>query len=197
MGGSLLLSYKYRHLLKGLERANSFSWNPHKSLGAPLQCSLFMTRETDLLARSNSIEVNYLFQQDKFYDVSYDTGNKSVQCGRKVDAFKFWLMLKARGYGTYGHLVDYSINVAKLFLNKLMQRGDANGFRLVLNEFQYSNVCFWYIPKVLRNQEETSEWQQKLNLVNFSIKLIYYKNLYLIIFTTILGGTKNKRANDT
>ena len=32
--------------------------------------------------------------QDKFYDVSYDTGDKSVQCGRKVDAFKLWFMLK-------------------------------------------------------------------------------------------------------
>jgi hypothetical protein len=30
------------------------------------------------------------FQQDKFYDVSYDTGDMSVQCGRKVDAFKAW-----------------------------------------------------------------------------------------------------------
>ena len=32
--------------------------------------------------------------KDKFYDVSYDTGDKSVQCGRKVDAFKLWFMLK-------------------------------------------------------------------------------------------------------
>lgn len=124
-----------------------------------------MTSEIGLLARSNSIEVNYLFQQDKFYDVSYDTGNKSVQCGRKVDAFKFWLMLKARGYGTFGHLIDYAIDTSKLFLQKLVERGEERGFRLVLNEFQYSNICFWYIPKMLRNQEESDEWQQQLNLV--------------------------------
>lgn len=196
MGGSLLLSYKYRHLLKGLDRANSFSWNPHKSLGAPLQCSLFMTREADLLARSNSIEVNYLFQQDKFYDVSYDTGNKSVQCGRKVDAFKFWLMLKARGYGAFGHLVDYSIDISKILINKLIERGEKNGFRLVLNEFQYSNICFWYIPSNLRNQVETSEWQQKLNLVNI-LNHLCCENLYSNRFNIILGRTKNKRTNDT
>ena len=35
--------------------------------------------------------------QDKFYDVSFDTGDKSVQCGRKSDAFKIWLMMKVRG----------------------------------------------------------------------------------------------------
>ena len=40
----------------------------------------------------------YIFPQDKFYDVSYDTGDKSVQCGRKVDAFKLWFMLKVTLY---------------------------------------------------------------------------------------------------
>lgn len=39
---------------------------------------------------------DYLFQQDKPYDVSYDTGDKSIQCGRHVDAFKLWLMWKAK-----------------------------------------------------------------------------------------------------
>lgn len=38
----------------------------------------------------------YLFQTDKPYDVSYDTGDKSIQCGRHVDAFKLWLMWKAK-----------------------------------------------------------------------------------------------------
>lgn len=38
----------------------------------------------------------YLFQKDKHYDVSYDTGDKSIQCGRHVDVFKFWLMWKAK-----------------------------------------------------------------------------------------------------
>lgn len=38
----------------------------------------------------------YLFQPDKPYDVSYDTGDKAIQCGRHVDIFKLWLMWKAK-----------------------------------------------------------------------------------------------------
>ena len=38
----------------------------------------------------------YLFQQDKHYDSSYDTGDKTIQCGRHVDIFKVWLMFKAK-----------------------------------------------------------------------------------------------------
>ncbi|XP_034109224.1 cysteine sulfinic acid decarboxylase [Drosophila albomicans] len=170
LGGSALLAHKYRSLLAGLERADSFAWNPHKTLGVPLQCSLFLTRESDLLTRCNSIEVNYLFQQDKFYDVSYDSGNKSVQCGRKIDSFKFWLMLKARGYAQYGHLVDHAIDMSRLLEQKLRERPDR--FRLVLDKHEYSNVSFWYIPKALRvsRKEETPEWWTRLYTVAPKIK---------------------------
>ena len=38
----------------------------------------------------------YLFQKDKHYDVSYDTGDKTIQCGRHNDIFKVWLMWRAK-----------------------------------------------------------------------------------------------------
>ena len=50
-----------------------------------------------ILADCHSAQAKYLFQQDKFYDVSYDTGDKSIQCGRKVDVLKIWMMWKAKG----------------------------------------------------------------------------------------------------
>ncbi|XP_017022746.1 cysteine sulfinic acid decarboxylase [Drosophila kikkawai] len=171
LGGASLLSHKHRSLIAGLERANSFAWNPHKTLGAPMQCSLFLTRETGrLLERCNSTEAHYLFQQDKFYDVSYDTGNKSVQCGRKIDAFKFWLMLKARGYGKYGLLVDHAIGMSRLLEDKIRKRSDR--YRLVLQKHEYSNVCFWFIPKAMRvsSKEETPEWWERLYTVAPKIK---------------------------
>jgi hypothetical protein len=42
------------------------------------------------------MNAKYLFQQDKFYDVNYDTGDKTIQCGRHVDVFKLWLMWRAK-----------------------------------------------------------------------------------------------------
>lgn len=53
--------------------------------------------QKDLLKRCYSANASYLFQQDKFYDVSYDTGDKSIQCSRRPDAFKFWMAWKALG----------------------------------------------------------------------------------------------------
>uniref|UniRef100_A0A674BYQ9 Glutamate decarboxylase 1 n=1 Tax=Salmo trutta TaxID=8032 RepID=A0A674BYQ9_SALTR len=95
-GGGLLMSRKHRHKLCGVERANSVTWNPHKMMGVPLQCSAILVRERGVLSGCNSMCAGYLFQPDKQYDVSYDTGDKAIQCGRHVDIFKFWLMWKAK-----------------------------------------------------------------------------------------------------
>lgn len=67
-----------------------------------------------LLKRCHSAQATYLFQQDKFYDVSYDTGDKSLQCSRKPDAFKFWLMWKALGAKELEQRVDRALAMARL-----------------------------------------------------------------------------------
>jgi len=166
-GGSALLSDTHRPLLAGLERADSVSWNPHKMLGAPLQCSLFLTQHKGLLHQCNSAAATYLFQQDKFYDVSFDTGDKSIQCGRKVDAFKLWLMWKAHGEAELGRMVDSAFSAARYCGEEVVRRP---GFRAVLAAPQCANVGFWYVPESLRGQEETPEWWESVARVAPRVK---------------------------
>lgn len=167
-GGSLLLSAKHRGALLGLARADSASWNPHKMLGAPLQCSVFMVRHGGgLLHRCNAAAAAYLFQQDKFYDVSWDTGDKSVQCGRKVDALKLWLMWKARGDAGLATLVEHAMESASYFRSRVR---DAEGFRLVTDVQDCTNTCFWYIPARLRGRTEDEAWWQEVAKVAPAIK---------------------------
>ncbi|RLU22472.1 hypothetical protein DMN91_004750 [Ooceraea biroi] len=159
LGGTLLLSEKYRHRLRGIELfvitlcSDSVAWNPHKMLGAPLQCSLFLVKGEDALYKANCAGADYLFQQDKFYDKSYDTGDKSVQCGRKVDAMKFWLMWKARGTNGLARSVDQAMSCAEYFLTRIR-----------------NIVGFRYIPPSMRGQAETQEWWAKLYAVTVKIK---------------------------
>lgn len=151
-----------------IDRVDSIAWNPHKSLGVPLQCSMLLIKQKGLLHECNSSAAHYLFQQDKFYDVSYDTGDKSIQCGRKVDVFKFWLMLKARGLYGFEELMDNAMDMADYLQQVLATR---SGFRLIQDErFQYTNVCFWYIPKSMRDQKEDEQWWQQLYTVAPTIK---------------------------
>lgn len=59
-----------------------------------------------LLQRCHGVGASYLFQQDKFYDVSLDTGDKSPQCGRRADGLKLWILWKAVGTRGLGWRVE-------------------------------------------------------------------------------------------
>lgn len=69
-------------------RSDSFAWNPHKFLNAPIPCSIFMVRDKDILIRCNGAGADYLYSKDKYYDASYDLGDKNILCGRKVNEKK-------------------------------------------------------------------------------------------------------------
>uniref|UniRef100_A0AAX7U207 Glutamate decarboxylase 1 n=1 Tax=Astatotilapia calliptera TaxID=8154 RepID=A0AAX7U207_ASTCA len=136
-GGGLLMSRKHRHKLNGVERANSVTWNPHKMMGVPLQCSAILVRERvsmclfhfpGLLQGCNSMCAGYLFQPDKQYDVTYDTGDKAIQCGRHVDIFKFWLMWKAKGTVGFEQHIDKCLDLSAYLYNKIKNR---EGFKMV------------------------------------------------------------------
>ncbi|OAD51941.1 Glutamate decarboxylase 1 [Eufriesea mexicana] len=167
LGGTLLLSEKYRDRLTGIQLSNSVAWNPHKMLGAPFQCSLFLVKGKNALHEANCAGAQYLFQQDKQYDVSWDTGDKSVQCGRKVDAAKFWLMWKARGTQGLRKSVDLAMSAIEYFFQRIRNR---DGFRLVIPRYEGCNVCFWYVPPSMRAQPETREWWDKLSEITAKIK---------------------------
>jgi sulfinoalanine decarboxylase / aspartate 1-decarboxylase len=116
-----------------------------------------------LLHACNSTNADYLFQQDKFYDMSYDTGNKSVQCGRKVDSMKMWLMFKARGLASLEKSIDNTFDQIEYMRQQLIAHP---GYRLLFDEWQYTNICFWYIPNRLRGEPETKAWwDQVYNIV--------------------------------
>ncbi|KAM5289411.1 cysteine sulfinic acid decarboxylase isoform 2-T2 [Ctenodactylus gundi] len=129
-GGSVMLSQMHRHLVDGIHRANSVAWNPHKLLAAGLQCSALLLRDTsNLLKRCHGSQASYLFQQDKFYDVSLDTGDKVVQCGRHVDCLKLWLMWKAQGGQGLERRVDRAFALAQYLVEEIRKR---EGFELVV-----------------------------------------------------------------
>ena len=44
--GSVIFSTKKKHLLKGMERSDSFSYNAHKMIGTPMTCSLILVKSS-------------------------------------------------------------------------------------------------------------------------------------------------------
>lgn len=150
-----------------LTRADSVTWNPHKMLAASQQCSTFLTRHKEILSQCHSTNASYLFQKDKFYDTSYDTGDKHIQCGRRADVFKFWFMWKAKGTKGLEEHVNQVFKMSEFLTDAIRTR---SGFELVLAQPECTNVSFWYVPPSLRNVERNEAFSAKLHRIAPKIK---------------------------
>ena len=49
VGGNILLSPKYKHIMDGADLADSICWDIHKMMGVPLVCSAFLIKNVNLL----------------------------------------------------------------------------------------------------------------------------------------------------
>lgn len=145
---SVILTHGLMSKLKWIEGADSFCWNPHKMLGAPLQCSVFLTNHIDTVETCNTLKAEYLFQDDRGYDSGYDTGDQYVQCGRRVDVLKLWLMRKAYGDIWLAKRITKAFSLSTQLVNKV----EVTKQLMVLQQPECTNVCFWYIPIDLYNE---------------------------------------------
>jgi glutamate decarboxylase len=140
-GGSVLFSDKHRHLLDGIHRADSVTWNPHKLMGVPLTCSALLVKEPGSLVSTLAMHAEYLFHEDSGPNI--DMGDRSLQCGRRVDALKLWFSWQAMGDEGYAQRIDYLFDLAEQFRALLSGR---EGFRVIRDQ-QGTNVCFRFLPK--------------------------------------------------
>lgn len=102
-GGSVLLSERYRHLINGVENVDSFTLNGHKMLGTPLSCSLIVVKNKSYLYDTFSNDASYLYQTDQD---DFNPGKMSLQCGRRNDALKLWVLWKSLGTNGLASLID-------------------------------------------------------------------------------------------
>lgn len=135
--GSVIFSKKYKHLVKGIEYTNSFSFNAHKMLGTPLGCSIIVTQDKKHLYQSFSNDADYLYQTD---DDAFNLGKTSLQCGRRNDALKLWTLWKSVGNDGLESIVNL-----QFFLADVARRYIKSNTDYTLYSFDDSiSVCFNY-----------------------------------------------------
>lgn len=139
-GGSVLFSDKHREKLAGIERSNSVTWNPHKMMGVPLACAALLTRKKGTLVSTMGMNADYLFHEGETDD--WNLGDRSLQCGRRVDALKLWFSWQALGDEGYRDRVDALFELGERFRGMVRER---DGFRLI-REQEGTNVCFRFLP---------------------------------------------------
>ena len=93
--GSALILPEYRHLLRGIEHADSFVFNPHKWMFTNFDCSAHFLKDPESLQRSLSINPVYLQNSSDEQITEYrDFG---ISLGRRFRALKLWFVIRAFG----------------------------------------------------------------------------------------------------
>jgi L-2,4-diaminobutyrate decarboxylase len=148
-GASALLSQRHRSRLKGLEKATSLSWDPHKMMFLPLATAALLVRDERLLERAFSQRAPYLFD-GQGADRVWDQGIRSFQCSRRADILKLWVALERYGTSALGLLYDHLCATASAIYDSILRRAVFSAGP----EPECNILCFRYVGNATRDEAE-------------------------------------------
>ena len=136
-GGSVIFSEKHKSLIKGVNLTDSFCFNAHKTLGAPLSTSILVVKEKQDLYNSFNNKADYLYQT---HNERFNLGQTSFECGRRNNALKLWAMWKSIGTKGIAKIVDHEFELADKARKYILNNAD-----YTLYSFENSlSICFNY-----------------------------------------------------
>ncbi|MGW5343143.1 pyridoxal-dependent decarboxylase [Streptomyces sp. HUAS TT3] len=141
-GCGLLVSPTRRHLLDGIERADSVTVDYHKSFFQPVSSSAVLVRDRDTLQHA-TYHADYLNPRRMAEERIPNQVDKSIQTTRRFDALKLWMTLRTMGADGIGQLFDEVIDLAAAGWDII----DADCRYEVVVRPQISTLVFRYVPE--------------------------------------------------
>ncbi|RST09876.1 pyridoxal-dependent decarboxylase [Streptomyces sp. WAC05374] len=148
-GCGLLASPTRRHLLDGIERADSVTVDFHKSFFQPVSSSALLVRDGATL-RHATYHADYLNPRRTVEERIPNQVDKSLQTTRRFDALKLWMTLRVMGADGVGQLFDEVCDLAAAGWDLLA----ADARYDVVVEPSLSTLVFRYIPAAVTSPGE-------------------------------------------
>ncbi|MGH7622520.1 MAG: pyridoxal phosphate-dependent decarboxylase family protein, partial [Gemmatimonadaceae bacterium] len=139
-GGSALLSSAHRHRVRGIERARSIAWDPHKMMLLPMQAGMLLVRDERDLEAAFSQRAPYLFQGQEG-ERGWDQGTRNFMCSRRADVFKLWVAIQRHGVDGLGALYDHFCALAHGMWEEIGRHPDFEA----MHEPEGNILCFRYV----------------------------------------------------
>lgn len=160
-GGGLAFSDKHKTKLRGIELADSITFDPHKWMFVPFSCGATLVRDGGKVLR-NSFDMSpeYLAEQRGFDDARYDFFRYGQMGTRRFNALKLWMCFKFMGKQGYAKTTERHIALTQHFARRLDELPD---FERV-GEIETAVCCFRYLPEWVRalSPEDQDRVQQTL-----------------------------------
>jgi glutamate decarboxylase len=153
-GGPTLFSSRYKHLLKGIERADSVTIDAHKQLYVPVGAGMVLFKNPESLCTIEH-HANYIIRQG-----SRDIGKHTLEGTRPGMAMLVHSALHIIGKKGYELLIDLGIGKAGQFAKMIKATTDFE----VITEPQTNILTYRYVPAVARRILESGSAAAKLEV---------------------------------
>ena len=171
-GGMMCLS-KYEHpSMSQWAKADSVSWDPHKTLYVSYAVGALLLKDHASQAPMEFYS-EYALKND---DDRPDAGAWHLEGSRRFEALKLWMTIKHFGADGFTELIDHTLQLAKEFASRIR----ANDEFILIAEPDTNIVCFR-----VRHAELTDE---TLDAVNIAVPKDLFHSGRTLISTTQVGG---------
>jgi len=184
--GTALLLPEQRWMIRGIEKADSFVFNPHKWMFTNFDCSVYLVRDAALLIKTFEILPEYL--KTKTRGAVNDYRDWGVPLGRRFRALKLWFVIRSYGMEGIREKLRKHIQLNNKFSRALIQMKDMH---LPLEPF-LNFTCFRLQPEGMEDHEELNRLNEAfLEEVNRNGKLFLTHTKIGELFTLriIIGQT--------
>jgi glutamate/tyrosine decarboxylase-like PLP-dependent enzyme len=170
-GGGALLAPVLRSTLRGIEEADSVTWDAHKWLSVPMGAGMFFCRHPEAVKRAFTISTSYMPGESG--DETVDPYKVTAQWSRRMIGLKAFMALAELGMEGYAKMIEGQTDLG----NQLRQRLEQRGW-IIKNRTPLPVVCFTH-PFIERGTITT---EQLLTTI--------YGRGKIWISDVVLGGTE-------
>jgi aromatic-L-amino-acid decarboxylase len=186
-GALLKFSPEYRHLVAGIELANSLAFDLHKWMYLPFEVGCLLVRDAKAHADAFAAQASYLEKANRgMLANGLPFSDRGIELSRGFKALKVWMSLKAYGTETHGQLIAQNVEQAA-HLEMLIRKHR----KLDLLAPRVMNVvCFRYRPQDRMGVEE-------MNKINREIVLRLQESGRFVVSGTLLRDDYAIRVANT
>ena len=182
--GSAAICQEYRFILEGLDRVDSYVFNPHKWLLTNFDCSAFYVADSKFLTRALSIVPEYLKNKASESGKVIDYRDWQIPLGRRFRSLKLWFVLRSYGLEALRKYIRQHIDLA----NWLEKQIESHPKVSLTTARSLSLLCFHHID----GNEKSKKLLEDLN--NTGKVLLTHtvlNNRYVI--RVAIGGTYTQK----
>jgi L-2,4-diaminobutyrate decarboxylase len=184
-GASFLLSERLRTRLRGIDRADSVAWDPHKMMWMPISLGAILFRERRHLDAAFQQSAPYLFHPQPGEARSCDAGMRTLQCSRRLDALKLWVCLQHYGADYFAALMEHTVATTQVLYERLRTAPDWEACHAP----EANILCFRYLPERVRHAPAA-----RIDRFQAELRTRYNASGRGWITTTVLDGAQVLRV---